>query len=290
MLPLHVVTLALNAHPLLLIQFSNLNRYDGNWMWHIVHGTAANTGSTAWCQRLPPGLSSDGTTELLATWRGHPHIRIYERALWTGGKDEMFATALTQIRQPCVLLQADADEFFEPDQLSRLVDFMTCTPDFLCARFFCRFFVGPNIVITSEHGYGNRPSEWLRAWNFEPHMTFESHEPPKFVGLSAPCATREHTRDEGLVFQHWAYMFEEQVAFKERFYGYTDAVRHWKRLQSNHKWPIKDLREFLPWVERGVSADLLWNLRSTSRSDVSETSSPRSQLLSTRLPRAGAPA
>ncbi len=258
MLSLQVITLALNARQLLLVQFSNLNRYDGNWTWHIVHGTAANTGSTAWCQKLPPGLSTDGTTELLATWRGHPRICIYERALWAGGKDEMFQVALGQIRVPCVLLQADADEFFEPDQLLRLVALFQCAPAFRCAHFFCQFHVGPNIIITSENGYGNRPSEWVRAWNFVPGMTLQSHEPPVIVGLSGHYASRELTRLEGLVFQHWAYMFEEQVEFKERFYGYTDAVRHWKRLQANHKWPVRDLHSFLPWVERGVSADLLW--------------------------------
>ena len=256
MLPLHVVTLALNAYPLLLVQFSNFNRLPLPWTWHIVHGTAANTGSTAWCQRLPPGLSTDGTTELLQTWRGHPRIKIYEKALWTGGKDEMFRTALDQIKEPCVLLEADSDEFLEADQLVRLVELFQRT-NFRVARFFCRFFVAPNIVITSEDSYGNRPSEWTRAWRFCPGMILKSHEPPVIAGATEPCAIREMTRHEGLVFAHWAYMFEWQVAFKERFYGYTDAVKHWRRLQTNRVFPIRELRDYLPWVDRGVTADLL---------------------------------
>lgn len=258
MLPLHIVTLALNAHPLLLIQLSNLNRYVGDWTWHIVHGTAANRGSTSWCRSLAPGLSTDGTSELLATWRGHPRIRIYERPLWQGGKDEMFNFALGHIHEPCVLLEADADEFFEPTQLAALVNYFEDYPHFVSACFFCQYFVGPNIVITSEHSYGNRPTEWRRAWRFQPGSALKSHEPPVISGAIDPCAPRELTRDAGLVFQHWAYVFESQVEFKSRFYGYRDAVVHWRRLQANKVWPVADLNEFLPWVDRGVTADLLW--------------------------------
>lgn len=280
MLPLHIVTLALNAHPLLLIQLSNLNRCPVPWTWHIVHGTAANTGSTAWCRRIPSGLSTDGTTELLRTWRGHPRIRIYERPVWHGGKDEMFNYALGHIVESCVLLQADADEFWAPVQLAKLVWLFGQFRELLSARFYCDYFVGPNIVITSTHSYGNRPSEWARAWRFQPGQMFKSHEPPVINGASEPCADRDGTRAEGLVFQHWAWVFEWQVAFKERLYGYRDALRYWKRLQANRDWPVRDLRSFLTWVDPGVIADQLWK-PSTSPSGATATFSLRSQLSST---------
>ncbi len=263
MLPLHIVTLALDAYPLLPIHLANLNRYQEPWTWHIVHGTAANTGSTKWCRRIASGLSTDGTTELLRSWRGHPRIRIYERPVWHGGKDEMFNYALGHINEPCVLLQADADEFWLPGQYAKLVWMLSAFRELRCARFFCQYFVGPNIVITSEHSYGNRPTEWLRAWRFEPGMTLVSHEPPIMHGATLPVAQREDTRTEGLVFQHWAYAYEWQVAFKERFYGYANAVQHWRRLQANTQWPIANLRDFLPWVDPGVTANRLWTPPST---------------------------
>jgi len=276
-LPLHIVTLALNAHPLLLIQLSNLNRCPVPWTWHIVHGTAANTGSTAWCRRIPSQLSTDGTTELLRTWRGHPRIRIYERPVWHGGKDEMFNYALGHIHEPCVLLQADADEIWAPMQLARLT---VLGERYGSARFFCQYYVGPNIVITSEHSYGNRPGEWMRMWRFTPGQTFKSHEPPVLIGATEPCASRDWTRARGLVFQHWAWVFEWQVAFKERLYGYRDALRHWKRLQANRDWPVRDLRSYLPWVDAGVTADLQWK-PSTLPLGATATSSLRSRLSST---------
>lgn len=258
---LEIVTLALDAMPFLPIQLSNFNRIDTSlvdWHWKIVHGVAANTGSTRWCRPHRPRLSADGTTELLATWKNHPRIKIYERPIWAGGKDEMFQHALNHITEPCTLLEADADEFWEHDQIETLVGFFNAYQEIAFARFFCQFFVGPNIVITSDNGYGNRPSEWLRAWRYSGQKLI-SHEPPVIDGLITSCATREQTREAGLVFQHWAYALEKSVAFKENYYGYKDAVSHWRRLQANTQWPC-DLGSYLPWVGPNVTADRLHKL------------------------------
>lgn len=257
---IHIITLALDASPFLSIQLSNFNRIDTSlvdWTWHIVHGAAANTGSTSWCQPQQPRLSRDGTTELLTTWQGHPRIRIYQRQLWEGGKDAMINEALRNITEPCLLLEADADEFWLPDQLATMVVFFNAYDQIRSARFFCRYYVGPNIVITSTHSYGNRPGEWHRAWVFTPGDRAIRHEPPVMSCASEPCATREQTKEAGLVFDHWAYALEKSLAYKEHFYGYKNAVAHWRRLQSNTIWPVTDLRQFLPWVDSGVTADLL---------------------------------
>ena len=57
------------------------------------------------------------------------------------------------------------------------------------------------------------------------------------------------------MFDHYAYAFREQVEMKEQYYGYRGAVKQWERLQANQEWPVKELRDFLPWVDRGVTAD-----------------------------------
>lgn len=254
---LHIVTLVLDGMPFLPIQFSNYNRlssYDVDWHWHIVHGAAANTGSTKWCRAQYPRLSRDGTTELLATWKGHPRISIYELSFWHGGKDQMFRRALADIKEPCVLLQADADEFWSADKLVTLVRLIGCYQSCNCARFFARFFLGPNIVTVGENSYGNQAWDWYRAWRYSgQHLV--SHEPPKIEGLDK-CISRDVTRHYDLIFDHWAYMFESQVHYKESFYGYKDAVKNWRRLQANTVWPTK-LKPFLPWVDENAVADLL---------------------------------
>lgn len=257
---LHILSIVLDGMPFLPMQLATFNRIDTalcDWRWHVVEGAAANRGSTAWCKPQAPRFSNDGSTELLRTWFDHPRIKIKGKQFWPGGKDEMVNEALKNITEPCVLLQVDVDELWTAEQLETIVGFFTAYDQIKCARFFCRYFVGPNIITTSENGYGNNPGEWLRAFRFEPGMRFLSHEPPSILGCMEPYATREQTREVGLVFDHWSYVFEHQVAYKEKFYNYENAVEHWRRLQENTRWPVA-LVNFLPWVGKNATADKLF--------------------------------
>jgi hypothetical protein len=69
---------------------------------------------------------------------------------------------------------------------------------------------------------------------------------------------REETYQRGLVFRHEAYMYREQIEFKEKYYQYHGAVDGWERLQANKIWPTK-LKPFFHWVEPDVTVDLLDN-------------------------------
>jgi len=254
---LHIVTLVLDGMPFLPMQLATFNRMDTSlvdWHWHIVEGAASNTGSTRWCQPQIPRFSRDGSNALLHTWLNHPRISIRSRMMWEGGKDEMFNAALGDVFEPGVLLQVDVDELWTPEQLETLAGFFNAYPEIVCARFFCRYFVGPNLIVTSADTYGNKSGEWLRAWRFTPGMKLRSHEPPVLDGALSPCASREQTKECNLVFDHWSYVFEHQVAYKEEFYGYRDAVKHWKRLRDFGKFPAK-LGDFLPWVNDEAVVD-----------------------------------
>jgi hypothetical protein len=260
---LYVFTIVLDGMPFLPTLFANLNRLPASvdWRWSIAEGAAMNVNCTRWCQSQAPRLSVDGTSEFLAGLRSHPRIRVHQKPRWEG-KLEMVATCLVDFREPGVLLECDSDELFLPHQLEGILALFAARPAIKCARFFCRYFVGANIVITSEDGYGNRPGEWQRAWRWSGHGRALSHEPPVMEGLESPCATREETRILGLVFDHYAYAFEKTVEMKERFYGYRGAVAQWRRLQTNTRWPVR-LRDFLPWVDDRATADLLVKPTST---------------------------
>ena len=170
----------------------------------------------------------------------------------------MCNTALRLIHEPCILLQADSDELWSPDRLMALIELFKCRPELNCARFFCRYFLGPNIISTATNGYGNRDNEWVRAWRFVPGMRFYKHEPPEILGMDTNPASREVTRELGIWFDHYAYATIKQVRYKEEFYGYKNACYNWNRLQHNRVWPVKDLSRFLPWVGPGASADVIF--------------------------------
>ena len=261
---LYIFTIVLDGMPFLPTLLSNFNQLPSHidWHWSIAEGAAKNILDTRWCQPNPPRLSNDGTSQFLSGLWGHPRISVHQEPSWNG-KVAMCNACLGDFKEPGVLLECDADELWLPWQLVGLLDIFQHRPHINCARFFCRYFVGANIVITSEESYGNRPTEWLRAWRFEPGMRFSTHEPPAIAGMKESCALRNVTRAVGLTFEHYAYAFEKTVAMKEKFYGYRDAVKHWRRLQTNKVWPVENLQDFLPWVDPGVRADQLWKPNST---------------------------
>lgn len=255
-LPLRIFTIVLDGMPFLPWHLNVFNRLKIDWQWLIVEGAAENSGSTSWCQRQQPRLSRDGTTEFLAGLKSHPRIKVWQRQWWAGGKDVMVQTALDSITEKCVLMQIDADEIWESDQLATIVDAFE-DAQVGAMRFDCLYHVGPNIRTTGVNSYGANKGEWLRAWRFRPGMKMR-HEPPTLHGNEGLVTIENFdTLLLGLRFTHFAYCFEEQVRFKEQFYGYKNAVEHWQRLQRHPgPWPVK-LKDYLPWVDADATADLI---------------------------------
>jgi len=255
-LKLHIVTIVLDGLPTLPTLFFNFNKLQIDWSWTIIEGAAANSNCTSWCREQNQRLSEDGTHEFLKMIAGHPRIRHIAKKWWAGGKLEMFNTALETLKEPGILLECDADEIWNPVQLQMLPNLFTSS-NVNRAYFWCNYFVGPDIITISDDGYGNkRAFEWLRAWRFFPGLKFQSHEPPIFNGNSGGLLSRDVTKAAGFIFDHYAYAFENQVAYKEQFYGYRNAVEHWRRLQANKMWPT-ELSQFLPWADKGTIVDKL---------------------------------
>ncbi len=252
---IHFFTICLDGMPFITNHLPVFNRLTVPWAWTVVEGVARNVACTRWCKTIYPRLSQDGTTEYLNSIKGHPRVKIHRREEWAG-KIEMVNLALAGMTTPGILMQLDADELWLPHQLEQIAWMFRQNPTKNCARFFCRYFVGGNLAITSRGTYGNKPGEWLRAWRFSPGMSFLSHEPPVLSDLKENAFTQEETERMGLVFDHYAYATEAQVAFKESYYGYRDAVVQWKTLQTHQKFPVK-LKNFLPWVRDNAEADLL---------------------------------
>lgn len=257
MLPLHILTIVYNGMPFLPMQLACFNRLRCDWTWHIVEGPAAPVNCTSWCKPQEPGFSTDGSHEFILSLKHHPRCDTIWQRYWRGGKVEMCNHGIASIPHPCLLLQVDVDELWLPDQIDRIVELLSPPGVNASALFMCRYFVGPNIITVGHNCYGNNPGEWSRVWRFEPGTVFLKHEPPILSKQQPGVIPRDLTASIDLAFDHFAYVFESQVAYKEAFYGYKDGVKHWRRLQD-HKgpWPVK-LKDFLPWVDDRAQADLL---------------------------------
>lgn len=252
---LHIVSIVLDGMPWITHHLPVFNRLLCDWHWSIAEGAAMPVKDTSWCRPQEARLSRDGTTEYLATLRKHPRVTVVQRQSWQG-KVEMVNALLPIHKEECVLMQIDVDELWTDWQLSRIFSTFDSEPELGAMQFYCRYFVGQNIVITSDNTYGNRDGEWLRAWRWRPGTRFLKHEPPILGPVHGPTMTRAHTRYRQLTFDHFAYVLPSQVAFKERYYGYDHAVEYWNVLQQNRTWPTR-LAKWLPWVKDEAIADQL---------------------------------
>jgi glycosyltransferase involved in cell wall biosynthesis len=277
-LPIHFFTIVLNGQPFIQYHLQVLNQLNCEWHWHIIEGVAALKHDTAWSVaaggRIDDalhnnGLSNDGTTDYLDQLAQlYPdQITLYRPAsgsFWDG-KREMVNAPLSNIQSACLLWQIDADELWTVEQIEQTRQLFLAHPDKTAAFFWCVFFVGEDLVVSSRHCYSQNPCfEWLRVWRYQPGMVWAKHEPPTLVeplpdGKQQDVAKvnpflHQETEAQGLLFQHFAYVTPEQLQFKHRYYGYQNAVRQWQQLQSEANFPVF-LRDYFDWVEDETVVD-----------------------------------
>ncbi len=177
----------------------------------------------------------------------------------------MIAEPVKHIYEDAVLWEIDADELWTMEQLEEGRRMFLRSPEKTAAYFWCDFFVGERLMVSTRNCYSQNPAqEWLQAWNFRPGMKWLTHEPPVLAECMPEGSWRDvakgrifthrETEAAGLVFQHFAYVTESQIAFKEHYYGYTGAVEAWRRLQSAREFPVA-LRDLFSWVTDHTQVD-----------------------------------
>lgn len=257
------ITIVKNGMPFIGWHYPMMRKLLFDWRWFVVEGTAAPEACTSWCAPIHPGLSKDGTTEYLESLSKFDQRVVHLKGAYWHGKVAMCNSALEHLHEPSLLWQIDSDEIWSNQNFVNMARMFELDPEKNSARFFCRYFVGPDIAITTRNGYGNNSQyEWHRVWKVNPGVRFKTHEPPCLENFEEKPFTQAETEKAGLVFDHYAYATEEQVRFKEEYYGsannklghlYKGAVEKWKKLQQNNKCPV-NLKDFMPWVGDGVKA------------------------------------
>ncbi len=271
-IPLHFFTIVLNGEPFIRHHLEQFLKLPFRWQWHIIEGVAELKHDTAWS--LPNGgkisdtlhkngLSNDGTTEYLdRIAQEHPdRITLYRkpRGQFWDGKREMVNAPLARINEECLLWQVDVDELWVAEKITAMRELFIASPHKTAAYFHCDYFVGPQKYVSSLNTWATYPRDWIRVWKYTPGMRWSAHEPPIILDREGhnPALTDPFSRDEtvnqGITFQHFAYATESQVRFKEIYYGYKDAVTHWRRLQ-NSRGPVNP-GDFLPWAKNDATVE-----------------------------------
>lgn len=246
-------TIVLDGQPWVSFQYPVFRTLPFSWEWYVMEGVARNVHDSKWCKKIPARLSNDGTSEYLDSINFDKRVHIYRKKLWQG-KVEMVNAPLGNIKEPCLLWEIDGDEIWTAEQIIRMRSMFMREPERTSAQFFCRYFVGPDIVTTTRGTYGNRDYDWHRVWRYTPGQKFATHEPPVLVGPKGETLpdrrfTQQETADAGLVFDHYAYALQKTVEFKQLYYtGCENAVESWKLLQINTVWP-GFLKNYFSWVK-----------------------------------------
>ncbi len=270
-LPVHFFTIVLNGEPFIRYHEEMLRRLPFRWHWHVVEGVAALRHDTAWSVasggKVTDGLhrqgrSNDGTSEYLDDLAGRfpGQVSLYRKPLgeFWDGKREMVNAPLPHIQEECLLWQVDNDELWSVEQVVEMRRRFIAEPGRGAAYYWCWYFVAPDKIISTRHNYAQNPvQEWLRTWRFKPGDTWAAHEPPTLVraqgeGRPAQDIARldpflhDETEAAGAVFQHFAYVTEAQVKFKDTYYGLAGALEQWRGILSHRGSGF--LADYFAWV------------------------------------------
>jgi len=277
-LPIHFFTIVLNGLPFIKYHIEAFKQLPFKWHWHIIEGVADLKHDTAWSLRNggritdeihSKGRSNDGTAEYLDELAQlYPeNVTVYRKpeGIFWEGKREMVNAPLENINEECLLWQVDVDELWTVEQICTARQMFIYHPEKTAAFYWCWYFVGEKLVISSRNCYAQNPAqEWLRTWRFKPGCFWTAHEPPvlteplpnsKWRDVAAVNPfVHEETETRGLVFQHFAYAMVKQLQFKEQYYGYANAVAEWRALQAHTTFPVR-LSQYFSWVQDGTMVD-----------------------------------
>jgi glycosyltransferase involved in cell wall biosynthesis len=279
-LPVHFFTIVLNGEPFIRYHLDVFRTLPFRWHWHVVEGVASLVHDTGWSVAAGghvdasvhrDGLSVDGTTayldEIAADEPGR--ITLYRKsdgAFWEG-KREMVSAPLARIDEECLLWEVDADELWTAEQIASVHRLFHEDRARSAAYYWCHYIPAPGAVVATRYNYSQNPGyEWLRTWRYRPGDIWEAHEPPILVRPTRFARVdvakirpflHDETEAAGAVFQHFAYATEEQVRFKESYYGYSGAVAQWQELTKAvdaARGPLR-LGDYLPWVQDDTLVD-----------------------------------
>ena len=139
---LTIFTIVLNGEPYISKKIEAYQKLQIPWQWHIVEGVSSPRNCTRWCKEVPPEwhkdyVSIDGTHEYLNNLN-HKNVSVYWQNKPFDGKIEMVNKALEGV--DCgVVMEQDADEFWTPEQMTRLYELMKDKLAGTVAQFHCNY-------------------------------------------------------------------------------------------------------------------------------------------------------
>lgn len=231
--------------------------------WYIAEGASLSQGSTKWCKLMPDkyhncGRSVDGTWQYLKQLTDrHPNVFLVnnilvcqkeymENKFWKS-KDAQVNACIHAMKlqkfQKCFLWQIDVDEKWDIKDIEE-AELKLISANAKVGTFSCNYWVGNGLVARGIWGEGSGDNAYKRLWFWEGEW-FKSHEPP-ILDIKKGIFFEEFITNR---FNHYAYCYEQDVKFKDKWYGGHEGIyKRWEWLQNDAKtkpvgysWPINVL-------------------------------------------------
>lgn len=205
--------------------------------WVVVEGASRSNGSTKWCKEFPShlhenGASVDGTRDYLfaLSQRNEKLVYVPSTGFWNS-KDEQVNRAVAEVRKitdRCFLWEIDADEQWEPEAMDAAEKELRSTRS-KAGTFRADCHIGKNLMAIGEWGEAQTYG-YTRLWDWQGE-DFICHEPPVIEGMLGKDPAMLSPR-----FRHYNYYFENDVEFKNQWYGGHEGIlERWKLVNSLDK-------------------------------------------------------
>ena len=175
--------------------------------------------------------STDGTIEFMKEFsKANDNVTFYSHSRPFKSKDEQTNKAVMLLKRhfnQAYLWQVDVDEQWNSEDLSKAEQILTDSRR-KQASFQFNHFVGDGIIAVGDWGsdFVNR----LFIWRGQRFIT---HIPARMYSNNLTL------KIEGIKYNHYSYIFAEDVQFKEdRYIGYKGLKDKWDELQSVDKFPV----------------------------------------------------
>lgn len=220
------------------------------WEWHVIDGLAEQEHG-----HVGGYGSTDGTKEYFRDMKWDNRVQFHN-LLNVASMAFTMNVPMGSISAETLVFKVDCDEIWTADQIHEIHAMFSENPSKNHALFWCNYYIGPKVIVTTRNAWGNKSGEWPRVWRVNPGARWFAETPPIIEGMVLNAFTQDQTERRGLVFDHYAYVLESQAREKDVRYHQTGTYEGWLRLQKNTQWPVR-LKNFFPWVEPEVMADCI---------------------------------
>jgi len=220
----------------------------------VVEGASSHAAHTA----TPDGHSVDGTLEILRRFKAEedPDNKItivtaedegHPNGFWPGEKDEQ-SQAYAKRATGDWLWQVDIDEFYHPEDMQRVCEYLQTHPEVTCLIFNAYHFWGSFDYLVQgglfmSHRFQGEPwGAYRRVFKWGPGYRYVTHRPPTvWDAAQRDCATinkhnlSRQSRPAPIYMYHYTNLFPKQVIPKGAYYanqGWAVGIAQRRKFES----------------------------------------------------------